>query len=128
MLSELEKLAKKAEWENITEEAAITALHKALGLGPVFADKALVEQSQILWQLLQKRRGCNTEKSLMVTWLNIVGYCIGKGFLSGGGPAMAKKFFPRCNEDDYKAIDKGRSAENNKKFGTIIPLLDACFK
>ena len=128
MLSELEKLAKKAEWENITEEAAITALHKALGLGSVFADKALVEQSQILWQLLQKRRGCNTEKSLMVTWLNIVGYCIGKGFLSGGGPAMAKKFFPRCNEDDYKAIDKGRSAENNKKFGTIIPLLDACFK
>lgn len=128
IMNKLEALAKRGQWQNITEEGAITALHKALGLGPVFADTKLMEKSQTLWSLLKKRRGCDSEKSLMVTWLNIVGYCVKKGFLSGGSPALAKRFFPKCGSDDYKAIDKGRQADNNKNIQTIIPLLDACFK
>jgi hypothetical protein len=47
--------------------------------------------------------------------------------MSGGSPALAKRFFPQCGSDDYKAIDKGRNAEN-KNFHSIIPLLDACFR
>lgn len=120
-------LAKKASWENISEPQAITALHKALGMGPVFADTKLVGMSQKLWDLLKKRRGCDADKSLMVTWLNIVGHCVKKGLMSGGSPALAKKFFPQCGSDDYKAIDKGRSGEN-KNFQSIVPLLDACFR
>ena len=119
---------KKAHWGRVSVEQVIAALHKALGLGPVFADTKLVEMSQSLWELLKKRRGCDAEKSLMVTWLNIVGYCVKKGFLSGGSPALTKTFFPKCSKDDYKAIDKGRNAENNKNFLAIIPLLDACFR
>lgn len=128
ILQKVELLVKKARWENITEESVITAIHKALGVGPVFADTKLVAMSQSLWELLKKRRGCDAEKSLMVTWLNIVGYCVKKGFLSGGSPALTKRFFPRCGNDDYKAIDKGRHAENNKNFQSILPLLDVCFK
>ena len=127
ILSQVMSLVKKADWKNITEEGAITAFHKALGLGPVFADTKLVGMSQTLWELLKKRRGCDTEKSLAVTWLNIVGYCVKKGLMSGGSPALAKRFFPQCGSDDYKAIDKGRNAEN-KNFHSIIPLLDACFR
>lgn len=128
ILQKVAALAKKADWINISEDAAITALHKALGLGPVFPDARMGQMSQSLWSLLKRRRGCDAEKSLMVTWLNIVGYCVSRGLLSGGSPALAKRFFPRCGKDDYKAIDKGRNAENNKNFQTIVPLLDACFR
>ena len=127
ILEKVVALAKKAPWKNITEEAAIKALHKALGMGPVFADKHQIELSQTLWELLKKRKGCDEEKSLMVTWLNIVGYCLKKGLMEGKSPALAKKFYPNCGSDDYKAIDKGRNAEN-KNFLKITPLLDACFK
>lgn len=128
ILSKVMALAKKGPWENVSQENAIVALQKALGLGPVFADPKHTELSHTLWELLKKRRGCDAEKSLMVTWLNIVGYCVKKGLMSGGSPALAKKFFPQCGSDDYKAIDKGRNAENNKNFAAVIPLLDYCFK
>lgn len=128
ILQKVAALAKRAEWINISEDAAVTALHKALGLGPVFPDARMVQMSQSLWSLLKKRRGCDAEKSLMVTWLNIVGYCVSRGLLGGGSPALARRFFPRCGKDDYKAIDKGRNAENNKNFLAIVPLLDACFR
>ena len=128
ILKKLETLVKKASWEGITEEGAITALQRALGVGFMFAHKGMEEMSDSLWKLLKKRRGCDAEKSLKVTWLNIVGYCVKKKLLSGGSPALAKQFFPRCGSDDYKAIDKGRNAENNKNFQAIIPLLDACFR
>lgn len=129
IIGKLEALVKRAHsWTHIGGEQVVAALHKALGLGPVFADTKQVEMSQALWALFRKRRGCDREKSLMVTWLNIVGYCVKRGFLSGGSPALAKRFFPKCGKDDYKAIDKGRNAENNKNFLAITPLLDACFR
>ena len=128
IVARLETLAARVCWERITTEQVTAALHKALGLGPVFADPRMKEMSQSLWGLLKKRRGCDAEKSLMVTWLNIVGYCVKRGFLSGGSPALARQFFPKCGKDDYKAIDKGRNADNNKNFLTIIPLLDSCFR
>ena len=127
ILEKLMSLAKKAPWKNIAEDAATKALHKALGTGPVFADMKLIELSQTLWELLKKRKGCDEEKSLMVTWLNIVGYCLKKGLMEGKSPALAKKFFPNCGSDDYKAIDKGRTSEN-LNFLKITPLLDFCFK
>ena len=128
IIDTLETLVKRGKWKRLTDEQVTAALHKALGLGPVLADTKQKEMSQSLWALLKKRRGCNAEKSLMVTWLNIVGYCVKRGYLNSGSPALAKVFFPKCGKDDYKAIDKGRNAENNKNFLAIIPLLDACFR
>lgn len=127
ILRKVVELAKKADWKNITRDAAVTALNKALGMGPVFADARQEAMSQTLWSLLKKRRGCDDEKSLMVTWFNIVGYCVAKHLMSGGSPALAKRFFPHCGGDDYKAIDKGRTGEI-KNFHSIVPLLDTCFR
>lgn len=128
ILEKLTALARSAEWRNISEDVAVNALHKALGLGPVFLDAKLMGMSQSLWNMLKKRRGCDAEKSLRLTWLNIVGYCLSKGFMNGHAPALAKSFFPHCGKDDYKAIDKGRNARDNKNFLAVIPLLDACFR
>lgn len=128
IIAHLEALVERVQWQRITAGQVTAALHKALGLGPVLANPKLKEMSRSLWGLLKKRRGCDAGKSLMVTWLNIVGYCVKQGFLSGGSPALARQFFPKCGKDDYKAIDKGRSADNNKNFLAIVPLLDACFK
>lgn len=128
ILEKLTALARNAEWRNISEDVAVNAMHKALGLGPVFLDAKLMGMSQSLWNMLKKRRGCDAEKSLRLTWLNIVGYCLSKGFMNGHAPALAKSFFPHCGKDDYKAIDKGRNARDNKNFLAVIPLLDACFR
>lgn len=125
IVDELGELAMNAQWKHISKEEVIEAIHKALK--PVSADEKIMEMSATLWKLLQKRKNCDEKKSLRVTWLNIVGYCVKRGFLSGGSPALAKKFFPQCGNDDYKAIDKGRNPENNKNFQSVIPLLDACF-
>ena len=127
ILEKLKALIKKGEWKGISEENVVAGLEKALGLGPVFSDANMGQMSNALWEQLKKRRGCDAEKSLMVGWLNIVGYCVKKGYLSGGSPALCKLFFPKSLVDDYKAIDKGRSAEV-KSFKAIIPLLDACLK
>ena len=126
ILDQVLALARKATWKSISAEFAVQALQQALGSENPLTDPKQAEMSQTLWALLKKRRGCDEEKSLQVTWLNLVGYWVKKGFLSGGSPALAKQFFPNCGSDDYKAIDKGRTAEN-KNFLSIIPLLDACF-
>ena len=57
----------------------------------------------------------------------IVGYCLRKGLLSGGSPALAKSFYPKCQEDDYKAIIKGKNGEN-ATFKALEPLLDKYIK
>ena len=57
----------------------------------------------------------------------IVGYCLRKGLLSGGSPALAKTFYPKCQEDDYKAIIKGKNGEN-ATFKALEPLLDKSIK
>ena len=67
------------------------------------------------------------EESLMLTWFNIVGYCLRKGLLSGGSPALAKTFYPKCQEDDYKAIIKGKNGDN-ATFKALEPLLDKYIK
>ena len=57
----------------------------------------------------------------------IVGYCLRKGLLSGGSPALAKTFYPKCQEDDYKAIIKGKNGDN-ATFKALEPLLDKYIK
>lgn len=127
ILNKLLQLVKKGNWENTTEENIATGLQRALGVGAVLPKPEQVEQSNQFWELLKHRRGCDAEKSLMVAWLNFVGYCVKRGFLSGGSPALCKSFFPKCHQDDYKAIDKGKSGEV-KSVRAIYSLLDMCVK
>ena len=126
VLDAVMQLTRKASWKGISKEEAIKAMHKALGIGTALGDPNLEKLSQELWSLLKKRRNCNEDKSLKVTWLNMVGYWKSKGLISGTSPALAKHFFPFCGEKDYTAIDKGYNQEN-RNFLSIIPLLDACF-
>lgn len=127
IMERLKVLVKKGIWVNITEECMMAGLEKALGLGPTFTDPNMAQMSNCLWEQLKRRRGCDADKSLMLGWLNIVGYCVKKGYLTGGSPALCSHFFPKCHADDYKAIDKGRTAEA-KSFKAVVPLLDACLK
>lgn len=49
---------------------------------------------------------------------------VGKGYLSGSGsPALCKEFYPKAGDDDYKAIDKGRT-EPPANFAKVVPLLE----
>ena len=90
-----------------------------------------MELSNKLWAMLRERRGQNEEGSLKITWLNIVGYCIRHGMLKGPATKLCKEFYPKAGVDDYKAINKGKKANESgdlKSFAEIEPLLDRCLK
>ena len=50
-----------------------------------------------------------------------------KDYYRAGSPALAKSFYPKCQEDDYKAIIKGKNGEN-ATFKALEPLLDKYIK
>ena len=57
------------------------------------------------------------------TWLNLVGWSVNEGLISGGSPSLCNYFFPNLNDlDAYKAIDKGRKHVVDA-FVKIEPLL-----
>ena len=127
ILEKLEKLAKKGEWCNgATPDSIVLGLNRMLGVG-FHLNGEMQTLSDELWRLLKSRRGCDAEKSLMVTWLNIVGYCVKVGLLSGSGPKLCDHFFSKRNYDDYKAIDKGKSNPPDA-FKKIEPLLEKFLK
>ena len=127
ILNELKRLVRCAEWRNITPDAVCNGLEAALCPDPVDADDRIREMSAQFWNLLFKRRNCDDDKSLQVTWLNMVGYFVRRGFLSGGSPALCSIFYPNAQEGTYKFIDKGRTGEV-KVFSYLEPLLDKCIK
>lgn len=119
--------ADMAEWRGgATADSIKLGIKRMLGV-EFLLDDEMKDMSNDLWKLLLKRKNCDADKSLMVTWLNIVGYCVAHRMLSGGSPALCKQFFPKCSKDDYKAIDKGRSGEV-VVFKKIEPLLDKYLK
>lgn len=127
VVSTLCKLAAQVEWRGGSTVDSITnGIRKMLGVGYTLDGQALALSDQ-LWALLKNRRGCDAEKSLRLTWLNIVGWCVRNERLSGGSPALCKLFFPRCNHDDYKTIDKGR-CRPPRPFMLIEPLLEKFLK
>ncbi|MDY4551576.1 MAG: hypothetical protein SPD54_07120 [Parabacteroides sp.] len=126
ILDQLMELAEKGDWtQGATVESIQAGLKRALGVGDPLP-KELQSQSEQLWVLLKKRDGCDADKSLRVTWLNIAGWSVKKGVLKCmSSPSLCKSFFEDCGEHDYKAIDKGR--ENpSKRFGSIFKLLETC--
>jgi len=118
------QLVEKARWRSGATTASMSqGLQRMLGVEYALEGE-LAEMSDDLWKLLKSRPRCDAEKSQKVTWLNIVGWCVRKGYLNGSGsPALCKEFYPRAGEDDYKAIDKGRN-EPPASFKKIEPLLE----
>ena len=122
IVSHLTSWAEKAEWRSGATTGSITmGINRMLGVGYQL-EPEMQPLSEALWKLLKVRRNCDAEKSARLTWLNIVGWCVRQRMLSGGSPALCKLFFPRCGQDDYKFIDKGRG-EPSASFKKIEPLL-----
>lgn len=130
ILRRLEELARLGHWSNgATADSIILGLGRMLGIGYTL-EPGMQRLSDQLWDLLKSRKNCDAAKSLRITWLNIVGWCVSKSYISGGSPALCKTFFPGIQDQDaYKAIDKGRSAScRSRSFNLIVPLLERFLK
>lgn len=122
ILSRLQEWADKTLWnEGTTAEQVTTGLRSVLGVGETGLDDADARLSEKLWELLHKRRNCDAEKSLQLTWLNIVGYALRCKRIEGSAQQLCRSYFPAAEADAYKAIDKGRSGET-ACFNMIEPL------
>ena len=123
ILKRLEGLAREGKWRNgATADSIILGINRMLGVGYTL-EPDMQPLSDKLWQMLKNRKNCDAEKSLRVTWLNIVGWCVSEGLISGGSPALCKDFFPGVQDPDaYKAIDKGRGHQT-MMFVAVEPLL-----
>lgn len=110
IMKQLESLARLGRWRNgATEDSMVLGINRMLGVGFTL-ENDMKTLSDKLWGLFKKRKNCDAEKSLRVTWLNIVGWCITEGLISGGGPSLCSEFFPNLYDPDaYKPIDKARS-------------------
>ena len=123
ILSRLEALIVKGDWQGLSPEDVKNRLWMALGLGSLGLNAEESLLSEKLWALLRKRRDQNEEGSLRTTWLNIVGYFVNRKMLDGASPKLCRTFFPNLQGDEYKAIDKGRNRDV-QRFEDITPLLD----
>lgn len=132
MVASLESLAESDKWRGgATTDSIRLGINRMLGVG-FMLEPRMLQLSDNLWSLLKHRRGCDADKSLRITWLNIIGWCIEEGLISGGGPELYGHFFPRqacdgMHTDEYKAIDKGRHCEP-KAFAAVVPLLKEYLK
>lgn len=126
ILDQLMDLAEKGDWtQGATVESIQAGLKRALGVGDPLPEE-LQAQSEQLWTLFKKRGGCDAEKSLRVTWLNIAGWCVKKGILKGGSDNdICKRFFPNCGDKDYMNVSRGRN-DSVKTFVEIHKLLETC--
>ena len=111
ILDELLALADKGEWtRGVTGDDIKAMLRQVL------------EQSDVMWQLLERGRG----DRLRVVWQNLTGYFVDRRLLptSIGAPALNKMFFG--DDNGYTNIDKGRPSKGlmTADFGSLVPLLD----
>lgn len=123
IVTTLLQLVDRGKWKGGATTDSIKAGISRMLCGVFKLEDELQQMRDDLWRMLKTRRNCDAEKSLMVTWLNIVGWCVNRHYLSGGSPALCRTFFPKCGLDDYKAIDKGRYGKPSS-FGKIEPLLE----
>ena len=130
----LTDLVRKAEWQGgMTPERIHHILSQILmpqGGTPALC-RGNVNISDIFWNLLMNRRGCDTDfRSLKLTWLNLVGYFCSRGYLKGGSPALCRYFFPdgtpegQHNVADYNAVTKGSGDRAGNDFHDLTQVLD----
>lgn len=105
-------LADKSEWLNgVTADAVKTMM------------KQVLQESETLWQLLEKGRG----DRVRIVWQNLIGYFVDRKLLPStiGAPALNKLFFG--DDKGYTNIDKGRPSKGlmTADFESLVPLLDA---
>ena len=123
IVKRLLQLAERGEWRGTTTTDSIKlGINRMLGVG-FELDSEMRSLSEDLWSMLKKRRNLDADHSLQATWLNVVGWCVRQGLLSGGAPKLCKQFFPRAYDRDYNCILKGKDGEP-ASFKKVWPLLE----
>lgn len=116
------ELIRQGDWQNgMTAER----IHQLL------SHLLITHPSEAFWHLLTRRPRCSGEfKSLKLTWLNLVGYFRGRGYLKGGSLTLCRHFFPdgtiegMDNSADYNAVGKGSRNDAGNDFCEVVKLLD----
>lgn len=128
ILSRLEEFINKSFWINgATAKAVKDGMWKALGMGELGLSTENLKLSNQLWALFRKRKYSDANDSFRITWLNFVGWCVRQRMLDGASPQLCKEYYPRLGNDEYKAIDKGRTG-GVAAFVKIEPLLEMYVK
>lgn len=128
----LKALVLQANWQKITADDVLNCFAELLLPQPgVEATEEKTKISESFWQLLTHRRGCDSSfRSLKLTWLNLIGYFISRGVLTGGSKNLCVKFFPNSshegnrNDLDYNHILKGADHRAPNDFQDLRPVLD----
>lgn len=129
IVDELMAIIEKGNWNRgYTVTRMKAGMRQVLGLSQQLNEKE-GQMSEEFWKLLKKRKNSDAEKSLKITFLNFVGWCQREGvdIISGGSPGVCETFFGIHNDEDYRAIDKGRGGKV-AKFEPVVPLLLRSFK
>lgn len=122
ILKTLDSLPHRVVWHHTTSpDRILDGIHKMLGVDHIL-EPDMMDMCNKLWGLFKKRKNCDSKRSLQVTWLNIVGWCKDHDLLTLGAPTLCKEFFPKCDPDDYKAINK-TGKNTPKDINDIEPLL-----
>lgn len=133
----LKELVRQARWRHgMTSERVLSAFAQLLlpsqtGAPADGTSAGTADMTDLFWNLLTIRRGCETGfRSLKLTWLNLVGYFISRGVLSGGNKSLCEQFFPsgstegRNNDNDRNHINKGADHRAPYDFQELRPVLD----
>ena len=131
----LKQLVYKANWQNgMTSERVFGCFVKLLLPEEDLSkseSSSIMETSNIFWELLTNRRDCRDGfRSLKLTWLNLVGFFISRGVLTGKGPAICAFFFPtdsrngEHNDNDYNNVSKGIRDDVSNVFRDLTDVLD----
>lgn len=127
----LQQLVYQAQWlGGMTSERIFDVFVRVLLPQSTGEGSQSSSNTELFWNLLSHRRGCEEGfRSLKLTWLNLVGYFLSRGVLSGKGPALCDYFFPADSKDgdhdtDYNAVSKGAADRAGNNFHDLIGILD----
>lgn len=126
----LQQFVYQARWQSGMTSERVFDVFVQLLMPKTADDGQSAPITDTFWALLTSRRGCSTGiRSLKLTWLNLVGYFISRGALTGKGPAMCDFFFPSDSKDgdhdtDYNAVSKGAADRAGNNFHDLIAVLD----
>ena len=133
----LKELVRQARWQRgMTSERVLSAFAQLLlpsqtGAPADGTSAGTADMTDLFWNLLTIRRGCEAGfRSLKLTWLNLVGYFISRGVLSGGNKSLCEQFFPtgstegKNNDNDRNHINKGADHRAPYDFQELRPVLD----
>jgi hypothetical protein len=131
----LKHLVQQGHWLNGMTAERVQGCFARLLLPASNETDEIHQASDIFWNLLTRRRGCDQEfRSLKLTWLNLVGYFCSRGVMKGGNKSLCNHFFPdgslegEHNDNDRNQINKGTDDRAPYEFQQLRPVLDRLLK